>query len=83
MKSMIQKFLARKSVVYGAGAALFVLGTWFLFGNGEKPLETLVVLPGEFVQQVSVSGKVVAANHVDLGFSNSGRGAGGGVGCGG
>jgi HlyD family secretion protein len=34
---------------------------------------TLVVHPADFLQQVSVSGKVVAAQNVDLGFSQSGR----------
>jgi len=56
----------------GAGFVL-VLGWWLFFSNGEPVLETMVVTRGEFVQQVSVSGKVVAAQEVDLAFSESGR----------
>ena len=39
--------------------------------NGNENL--LTVHPGDFVQQVSVSGKVVAAESVDLAFSQTGR----------
>ncbi len=51
-----------------------VVGVFFLFlGNGNHVEETLVVHPGDFTQQVSVSGKVVAAESVDLAFSAAGR----------
>jgi multidrug efflux pump subunit AcrA (membrane-fusion protein) len=43
------------------------------FSNGDEPLETMVVEAGEFLQQVSVSGKIVAAQEVDLAFSETGR----------
>lgn len=63
-----------KRVVYACAAlALLALGWWFLFSSAEPVLETLVVTRGEFLQQVSVSGKVVAAQEADLAFSESGR----------
>ncbi|MCI0566276.1 efflux RND transporter periplasmic adaptor subunit, partial [bacterium] len=41
--------------------------------NGEKAQETLVIHAGDFVQEISISGKVTAAKEVELGFSQSGR----------
>lgn len=57
-----------------AAAVVVVVAGYFLFfsGNGEK-IETLAVESGGFEQQVSVSGKVIPAQEVDLGFTQSGR----------
>ena len=53
---------------------LVVLGVWFFaFRDGNSEQEILVVQAGEFVQEVSVSGKVVAAQNVDLAFGETGR----------
>jgi multidrug efflux pump subunit AcrA (membrane-fusion protein) len=60
---------------YVLAAALLVLGilaVYFVNRNGEE-LQTMVVERGEFLQEVSVSGKVVAAQEVDLAFSETGR----------
>ncbi len=43
------------------------------FGSGSNSGATLVVSPVDFKEQVSVSGTVIAAQDVDLGFSASGR----------
>src|SRR3989344_6016107 len=62
-----------------AGIALVVILAllWFFFvRNGGGDIETLTVVRGDFLQQVSVSGNVAAADDVDLGFSQAGRGAG-------
>ena len=72
MKKVLQK-LTGKPVVYIGIAVLAGLGAWFYFSNGEVPVGTLVVEQGIFLQQVSVSGKVVAAQEVDLAFSETGR----------
>ncbi len=40
-------------------------------GNGHE--ETITVMRGEFVKEVSVSGKVVASESVDLSFAETGR----------
>jgi HlyD family secretion protein len=69
----ILSILSKKFVIYGV---VIVLGAGVVFvflKNGTPKEETMVVHPGNFVQQVSVSGKVVAAQDVDLGFSQSGR----------
>src|SRR3989344_2147510 len=73
MKKVLQK-LTGKPVVYIGIAVLAGLGAWFYFSNGEGPVGTLVVEQGIFLQQVSVSGKGVAAQEVDLAFSETGRG---------
>ncbi|HRZ30293.1 MAG TPA: biotin/lipoyl-binding protein [Candidatus Paceibacterota bacterium] len=44
---------------------------WAKNGNGKE--EILVVEAGDFVQTVSVSGKVIPAKSVELGFNKSGR----------
>lgn len=77
MKSLYTKIvgvvMAQKVLVgIGAAVALVVIGgsVWSSKGNGG---ELITVTRGEFIQTVSVSGKVVAENEVDLGFSQSGR----------
>ena len=54
---------------------LFVVGALAIFflRKNAGTAEILIVRPRDFVQQVSVSGKVVAAHHVDLAFSQGGR----------
>ena len=62
---------------YGGGVALVLALLWFVFlrdGNGSK--ELLVVHTSDFAEQVSITGTVVAAQDVDLGFAQSGRIAG-------
>ncbi len=57
-----------------AGAVVVVAVAWYgLSGSGGTKEQLLTVQPGEFIRQVSVSGKVIAAEDVDLGFSQSGR----------
>lgn len=54
--------------------ALAVIGVGVIFLRGRaSDVETITVHPKEFIQQVSVSGTVVAAEEVDLGFTASGR----------
>lgn len=55
-------------VVVGAGAAWYVL--YNQNGNGN---DTIVVARGALMQQVSVSGKVIAADSVTLAFTQGGR----------
>lgn len=76
MKNAWKKFYdlaMKKYALLGSVFALVLIGAgavWFTDGSG---IETLKVTRGEFVQSVSISGKVVAANEVDLSFSQSGR----------
>ncbi len=81
---MISTIKKRLSALYGTALkrpfvslgvlALVVLFSWFfIFKDDGNKLETLTVQAGEFVQEVSVSGKVVAAQNVDLTFPETGR----------
>lgn len=57
-----------------AVAAVGTFGIWFLFLRAPASTEhTMTLQPQSFLQQVSVSGSVVAAQDVDLGFSQGGR----------
>ena len=65
--------LRSKAVLYGS-IVVVLFGAWLLVSsNGKDDTQTLTVQRGTFTQQVSVSGKVVAAQDVDLGFSQGGR----------
>ena len=59
-------------------AVLIVIAAlgYFFFGRGGDQGATMVVTRGDFRQQVSVSGTVVAAKDADLGFAANGRIAG-------
>lgn len=68
------RFLKKKRIfiplilLFGAGAVLL-----FLPGQENLPYEYVEAERGELVHQVSVTGKVRAAEHVDLAFERSGR----------
>jgi len=61
---------------YVLAALVVALGGYFFFGRGADLGATLTVMPGDFHKQVSVSGTVIAARDVDLGFASNGRIAG-------
>ncbi len=44
-----------------------------IFGGGTTELQTLTIHRTDFVNEISVSGKVVAAQNAELGFDQSGR----------
>ena len=64
--------LAHKRV---SGAMLVLIIAAFLVfgGNGEGGIKTVTIAPKSFVQEVSVSGKVQAANDVSMRFEQTGR----------
>lgn len=65
--------LRAKRVLYG-GLAIVLLFAWFLLsGSKDKKEESFTLTKGSFIEEVNVSGKVIAARDVDLGFSQSGR----------
>ena len=71
------KNLAFTGWKYALGALIVVvLGGYFFFGRGANVGATLTIAPGDFTETVSVSGTVIAAKDVDLGFAASGRIAG-------
>jgi len=49
---------------------------YFFFGRSASTGASIVVTPGDFAEQVSVAGTVVATKDADLGFAASGRIAG-------
>ena len=68
------KHINQAQVISAVIIVAVLVGGWFFFfrgGAGTDEFLTLEYKP--FIQQVSVSGKVVAAKDVDLGFSQSGR----------
>jgi len=76
MLPQMQNILAHLRVrwVLYAGIVIVLIGAWLLISkNGNGTEEFLTIARGPFIQQVSVSGKVIAAQDVDLGFSQSGR----------
>src|SRR3989338_2538912 len=68
------KHLNRTQIIWAAIAAAVLLAGWYFFVRSAPAAEQTLLLEQKlFIQQVSVSGKVVAAKEVDLGFSQSGR----------
>jgi len=68
------KHLNRTQIIWAAIAAAVLLAGWYFFVRSAPAAEQTLLLEQKlFLQQVSVSGKVVAAKEVDLGFSQSGR----------
>lgn len=61
--------------MWGLAVVIVVAGgAWYLFAaRANSDLQTLVVRPVDFAELVAVSGSVVAAHDVDLGFAQSGR----------
>lgn len=62
-----------KTIVLVLVAIIVIGGAWKLFSKKGDKVETLTVHPAPFLQQVSVSGTVVAQQEVELGFTQSGR----------
>lgn len=62
---------------YAVGVLVaLIIGVYFLFGRAADLGATLTVSSGDFREQVSVSGTVIAAQNVELGFAANGRIAG-------
>lgn len=55
---------------------LVAIGGYFYFGNNNSSDGILTISSGDFMQKINISGSVVAAQNVDLGFAESGRIAG-------
>ncbi|MBM3261576.1 efflux RND transporter periplasmic adaptor subunit [Candidatus Kaiserbacteria bacterium] len=75
MKKWVHRQFQENGVLFVLIAVVVVgvLAYSFLSRGNDAQQQTYVVEIGDFLQQVSVSGKVVAAQDVDLGFSQSGR----------
>lgn len=52
---------------------IIIIGIVLVFKNGKSTEETMIVTKGEFLNEVSASGRVVASQNSILGFDQSGR----------
>lgn len=76
MKSLWSRIrrISRTQVIWAGIIILAAVGVWFFFLRSDGGQQAVIVLEAKpFIQQVSVSGKVIPAKEVDLGFSQSGR----------
>mgnify|MGYP001596143734 CR=1 FL=1 len=71
---MVKRIFTHTYILIGV-AVVMTLGIagWFFVRNGADDIETLTVEPQDFLQQISVSGKVIASERVDLAFSQTGQ----------
>jgi len=67
-------FIKKKKIyfLYAIAVVILVVGGFFLFKNGKDDGSTIIVSYSDFINQVSISGNVIANQEVDLGFQNSG-----------
>lgn len=71
---MIRSFSWGKPILYILIAVLGGgIGLYALYQNGNEAAETLMIRPGDFVRQVSISGKVIGSQVLDLSFEEPGR----------
>lgn len=76
MRHRIKHFLGyfkKKRVYIPATIVAIIAFVVFGTGNGSGKEEKITVAPATFVQEVLVTGKVVAAQNVEMGFESSGR----------
>lgn len=72
MKKLKNLFNKKYRLHWAIAIIVIVIIGFIFFRNGEKA-ETIVVHPGEFLQQVAVSGKIVATEILDLSFEQTGQ----------
>ncbi|QQG38273.1 MAG: efflux RND transporter periplasmic adaptor subunit [Candidatus Kaiserbacteria bacterium] len=65
--------IRQRPFFYGAIAVAVLAVAFFLSGGKKEDPEVLTATRGNFVQEVSVSGTVIAAEDVELGFTQGGR----------
>lgn len=76
MKSVAHRFLSfiKKPLFYIPAILIIAGGVYAYVSNSSGGNEEIfTVTSGEFVQSISVTGKVIPAQNVDLGFEQSGR----------
>lgn len=70
---MKYKFFGKINITVIIIVLILIVSGLFIFGRSSNDLETLTAKKSNFINKISVSGKVVAARSVDLGFDQSGR----------
>ncbi len=73
IKHFFKNTLRKKKVYIPTLIVLIGLGWYFFSSSSSGKEEIITVQPATFVQEVSVTGKVVPAKDVDMGFEASGR----------
>lgn len=71
--STILSLVTKKLLIFLGGIIVFGIIVSLLLTGGNSKAKTLVVHPGEFLEQVSLSGKVVASENLDLSFERVGK----------
>ncbi|MFA6076539.1 MAG: efflux RND transporter periplasmic adaptor subunit [Candidatus Paceibacterota bacterium] len=66
-------FLNRKKYIYGIIAFLLIVAVILIFNDKKAVDQTFAVKHTDFINKVSISGKVVATEDVDLSFKSGGR----------
>ncbi len=65
--------MQKKYIYYVIAIVILVIGGVFLSDSQKNTAETILIKYGDFINQVSVSGKVVASEEVQLAFQKEGR----------
>ena len=68
----ISSLFTKKRIIYGVVALVVLMTGYFIFFNKETKQETITAHAGDFLQQVSVSGKVIPTQNLDLSFEQPG-----------
>lgn len=71
--SLLTFIKTTKGMVAIAAIAIVIVGGYFILKPKNQKIETITVTPSDFVQEVSVTGKVVPSENVKLAFETSGR----------
>jgi len=66
-------FIKRKKLLIGIIVVVLIVLGLIIFKNGKATNGTITISHSDFTNQVSISGKVVASEEVDMGFKNGGR----------
>jgi len=69
----ILNFFKKRKYVSGIIVVVLIVLGLIIFKNGKMTDDTIVVSHTDFVNQISISGKVETAEEADLGFAASGR----------
>jgi len=70
IKSLLK---GKKKLVYAVGAVLLIIVVLLVLRKNNNTEQTITIKTSDFTDQVSISGKVIPTESVDLGFKNSGR----------
>jgi HlyD family secretion protein len=67
----IKNLFSKKRIIWTGIILVILIASYFLFFNKKNTQQTLTVHPGDFLQQVSASGTVVAKQNLDLSFAQT------------